>query len=136
MHTGKIREGDGKGRHTTTHREIIPLLGGALLMDTPGLRELALWDASDGIAQAFGDIQALSRDCHFADCGHGTEPHCAVNEAVDNGQLDSARLDSFLKLAQEQAFHDRQVDVHMRQEGKRRDKVLHKAIRANQKTRR
>jgi ribosome biogenesis GTPase len=136
MQTGAIRDGDGKGRHTTTHREIIPLASGALLMDTPGLRELQLWDASDGIAQAFADIQALSRDCHFADCGHQTEPGCAVINAVDIGQLSEERLMSFLKLGQEQAHHERQVDVHLRQEGKRHEKILHKAMRANQKIRR
>jgi ribosome biogenesis GTPase len=96
--TGEVREGDRRGRHTTRHRELIVLPGGALLIDTPGMRELQLWDASDGLQGAFGDIDVLARDCYFSNCTHDPEPRCAVKDAVADGRLPAERLDSYRKL--------------------------------------
>ena len=90
--TRAVRESDHKGRHTTTHRQLIVLPGGALLIDTPGLRELQLWDTGDGLGAAFDDIEALAPVCRFRDCRHDNEPGCAVKAAVDEGRLEERRL--------------------------------------------
>lgn len=90
-----------KGRHTTTGRALVQLPGGAYLLDTPGMRELGLYDAVEGIEQTFADVEALAARCHFKDCAHGSEPGCALQEAVGDGRLDAARLKSYLKLSRE-----------------------------------
>lgn len=94
---------DGKGRHTTTRRELLPLPGGGLLIDTPGMREVGLVDEERGVEAAFADIAELAATCRFTDCGHETEPGCALQAAVDDGTLDPGRLDSFLRLQREAA---------------------------------
>ena len=99
-----IREADDRGKHATTHRELFALPGGALLLDTPGLRELGLWDAGEGLAAVFDDIAALATSCRFGDCKHQGEPGCAVREAVDHGTLDAGRLESYHKLEREQRY--------------------------------
>src|SRR5439155_21221172 len=83
MRTQEIREDDGKGRHTTTHRELVLLPGGGMLIDTPGMRELQLWEAGDGLEAAFVDVEELAAGCRFSDCTHMREPGCAVLSAVD-----------------------------------------------------
>ncbi len=93
-----MRESDQRGRHTTTHRELIELPSGALLIDTPGLRELQLWSDGSGLEAAFEDVAALAASCRFTDCGHGNEPGCAVREAVEHERLAPQRLASYLKL--------------------------------------
>ncbi len=93
-----IESADQRGRHTTTHRELIELPGGALLIDTPGLRELQLWSDGAGLEAAFDDVSTFADSCRFTDCGHGNEPGCAVRAAVADDRLDAARLDSYLKL--------------------------------------
>ena len=98
--TGAVNE-DGKGRHTTTHRELVPLANGALLLDTPGMRELGLWSGDAGLDLAFADISALAEGCRYRDCRHQTEPDCAVREAVGKGALDAERLESWHKLQRE-----------------------------------
>lgn len=105
-----VRESDGRGRHTTTVRELLLLPGGALLMDTPGLRELQLWDAEEGLAQTFADIDALAEKCRFTDCRHEGEPSCAVQAAVSAGRLDAARLENLRKLEREQEFLRQKAD--------------------------
>lgn len=100
--TGGIR-GDGRGRHTTTRRELMLLPGGGCIIDTPGMRELGMWDAADGLERAFADIDALAQDCRFRNCSHNTEPGCAVRAAVAVGQLSAARLQSWRKLQAENA---------------------------------
>lgn len=99
--TNAVRSRDGKGRHTTVSREIVDLPGGGRVIDMPGVRGLALWDAGAGIAAAFADIVALSQDCRFRDCRHGEEPGCAVRKAVEQGTLSPARLEAYRDLAAE-----------------------------------
>ncbi|MDB4866432.1 MAG: rsgA [Cohnella sp.] len=98
-----IREDDGRGRHTTTHRELFVLPGGALLMDTPGMRELQLWDAQDGWREAFSDIADIAAGCRFRDCRHEQEAGCAVQSAIQDGTLDPKRLVNYLKTERELA---------------------------------
>ncbi len=135
MATGGIREDDARGRHTTSHRELIRLPTGALLLDTPGMRELGLWDTDEGVAATFDDIQALAARCRFADCGHSNEPGCAVRAALDTGALDPGRWHSFGKLQRELAFHETKEDPAVRA-AKRREWVnITKAQRAGKKVR-
>lgn len=105
--TGDTRRADGKGRHTTTSRDLIPLKSGAVLIDTPGLREVGLWDSWGGLGLAFEDITTLAHSCRFRDCSHGSEPGCAVRAAITDGLLDQRRLDSFRKLEKELARQER-----------------------------
>ena len=99
--TGPVRRGDQRGRHTTTARELIPLSGGGVLIDTPGLRAVSLWDSDAGLSQVFGDIEALAAQCRFSDCAHRTEPGCAVLAAVERGELDADRFEHYVRLDQE-----------------------------------
>ncbi|WP_226623661.1 ribosome small subunit-dependent GTPase A [Alloyangia pacifica] len=103
--TQGIREDDAKGRHTTTHRELHPVPGGCLLLDTPGMRELQLTDVAAGIAELFEDIEELTTGCRFRNCAHETEPGCAVRAALDDGQIDAARLARWRKLKAEDEFN-------------------------------
>lgn len=95
---------DDKGRHTTTHRELIQLPNGAFVIDTPGMRELGMWDIGDGIDTAFADIEELSRACRYTDCTHTAEPGCAVLRALADGTLDAVRLASYRKLKTENDY--------------------------------
>jgi ribosome biogenesis GTPase len=124
-----VREGHSRGRHTTTSRELFVLPDGALLMDTPGLREMQLWDAEDGVAQTFADIDSLATQCRFANCRHEGEPGCAVQAALKVGTLDPARLENRRKLMREQEFLQRKVDPEARQEQKEQWKRIHRAAR-------
>jgi ribosome biogenesis GTPase len=99
--TGAVRDDDSRGRHTTTHRELVPLPGGAVLLDTPGMRELQLWAGEESLESAFPDVKALAAACRFRDCAHEGEPGCAVLGAVAAGALDAARLESWRKLQRE-----------------------------------
>jgi ribosome biogenesis GTPase len=108
--TGGVRDGDRKGRHTTTRRELFRLDGGALLLDTPGVRELRVWELEEGLGSAFPEIAELSASCRFRDCAHDSEPGCAVLEALETGALDDARLDSFRKLRAEADYQRRKAD--------------------------
>lgn len=99
--TAEVREKDSKGRHTTTRRELVITPSGALVIDTPGMRELQLWGVEDGVEEAFADIRDLALRCRFSDCKHGTEPGCAVRAAVDRGELSKLRLENYLKLKTE-----------------------------------
>ncbi|MDA3935305.1 MAG: ribosome small subunit-dependent GTPase A [Actinomycetota bacterium] len=127
--TKEIREVDGKGRHTTVAREMVPLPGGGILIDTPGMRALALWDASDGIDSAFPEIVVLAEDCRFRDCAHNDEPGCAVRAAVESGELPARRLDSYRSLTTELEVLAARQDVAGRSKKKREDKILAKTIR-------
>jgi ribosome biogenesis GTPase len=99
--TGDVRAGDQRGRHTTTARELVLLPDGGVLLDTPGLRAVSLWDADEGFSRAFADIEALATQCKFSDCAHRSEPGCAVLAAVERGELSAERFDSYLRLDQE-----------------------------------
>ena len=103
--TGAIREDDSKGRHVTTGRSMHVMPHGGLLLDTPGMRELQLVDCDDGVNATFADINSLAENCRFGDCRHGSEPGCAVQEAISRGELPARRLSSYQKLQREQAFH-------------------------------
>jgi ribosome biogenesis GTPase len=98
--TGEVRESDARGRHTTTHRELIVLASGALLIDTPGMRELGLWETETEVDKGFDDVIAIAASCRFGDCGHVTEPGCAIREALETGGLSSERWASYQKQAQ------------------------------------
>lgn len=125
--TREVRASDSRGRHTSTTRELILLPDGGILIDTPGLRELQLWDTGESLAGAFADIEALAESCRFRDCQHASEPGCAVTEAVEDGRLTPGRLESYHKLRQEQDYQTRQQDVRAQLEQKRRFKILTKA---------
>jgi ribosome biogenesis GTPase len=125
--TRAIREDDGRGRHATTHRQLVVLPSGALLIDTPGLREIGLFEEGDGLAQAFPELDALAAACRFGDCAHAGEPGCAVQAALDDGSLDPARLASFRKLEREaaavRARRDARARHEQRQERKRFERM-------------
>lgn len=118
--TAEVRAGDQRGRHTTTARELVVLPGGGVLVDTPGLRAVSLWDADEGFAQAFADIEALAAQCRFSDCAHRTEPGCAVRAAVDSGTLDPARLENYRRLDQELDAAARRRDARIASKALRR----------------
>jgi ribosome biogenesis GTPase len=109
--TGAVRSGDFKGKHTTTARELVPLSNGTVLMDTPGVRGFGLFDAGEGLGGMFGDVEELAANCRFTDCAHGTEPGCAVREAIDSGDLAERRWNSYLKMQRELAALARRADV-------------------------
>ncbi|MGY1801804.1 ribosome small subunit-dependent GTPase A [Blastococcus sp. SYSU D00922] len=126
--THEIRE-DGRGRHTTTARELHVLPGGGLLVDTPGMRELALYDDEDGIGTAYADVTELAEDCRFRDCGHRGEPGCAVAAAIDDGRLDPARFTAWRKLQAEAHRQRLRVDARARAEERARLRSFHRALK-------
>ena len=129
--TGAVRAGDGKGRHTTTARELIPLPNGAVLMDTPGIRGFALWDAEEGLATMFADVEELAAGCRFNDCAHGAEPGCAVRQALAAGSLEQRRWDSYRKMERELArLHLRQNVAEQRRAGRQFGKAAKAAAQA------
>jgi ribosome biogenesis GTPase len=128
LRTRDVRESDSRGRHTSTARQLVPLPGSGILIDTPGMRELQLWDAGEGMSGAFADIDALAEGCRFRDCRHRQEPGCAVRAATTAGQLPHLRLDSYLKLQDEQAHQARQLDERAQLEEKRRSKTMTRAL--------
>lgn len=134
--TAEVREGDCKGRHTTTSRHLVRLPGGALLLDTPGMRELQLFDIDSGLDHTFSDIHELSTGCRYRDCAHEAEPGCAVKAAVENGRLDPARLASFHKLRAEAEWQRRRDDPLARREEEARWKSIMKSMKAHPKYRR
>lgn len=133
MKVSSIREDDAKGRHTTTHRELVALDSGGCLIDTPGMRELQLWNQSDSLAASFQDIEQLMEQCRFRDCTHKGEPHCAVQKAIDEGVLESARLQSYFKLQRELAYIERKTDAQARQAEQRKWKQISKGMKSNKK---
>jgi ribosome biogenesis GTPase len=130
MATSDIRDVDGKGRHTTSHRELLVLPTGGVVIDTPGLRGVALHAADDGLALAFSDVEDLAAACRFADCAHVSEPGCAVTSSVVAGDLGQDRVDAWRKLQRELAFQARRTDARLRSEESRKWKAIAKANRA------
>jgi ribosome biogenesis GTPase / thiamine phosphate phosphatase len=126
---------DDKGRHTTTTRELFIAPGGGVIIDTPGLRSLGLWDAESGVSQTFSDVEELAGNCTFADCSHDSEPGCAVQEALTTGSLDTRRFESYRKLERERLFIEGKRDVNVRNAEKKKWKEIHKANRQRMKIR-
>lgn len=126
---------DDKGRHTTTSRQMLIAPGGAVIIDTPGIRELQLWDAGEGLGQAFSDVESLAAGCSFRDCTHTSEPGCAVTGALRSGDLDRGRFDSYRKLQREQIFIESKKDDRLRSEEKKKWKQIHKDNRRRMKMR-
>jgi len=110
----EVRESDEKGRHTTTHREIIALPGGCLIIDTPGMRELQLWSDDEGEQDLFSDIEETATKCRFSNCSHLSEPGCAVLESVEAGRLDPARLSNYRKMSEELTYLTRRREHQTR----------------------
>lgn len=126
----EVRADDDHGRHTTTSRELILLPSGGVVIDTPGMRELQLWNASDeSVGHSFADIEELASRCRFRDCTHTHEPGCAVRRALDDGRLDQARYTSYLKLQRELAHVRRKTDRQAMLQEKARWKKLSKTMR-------
>jgi ribosome biogenesis GTPase len=133
MATQEIRAADARGRHTTSHRQLVLLPGGGLILDTPGIREVGLIDADEGLAMAFDDIERLAETCRFRDCGHANEPGCAVRDALKTGALDPARWASFQKLGLELAAVERKDERVAKEVERRRQLTLQKAYRSTKK---
>lgn len=125
--TREVRLSDSRGRHTSTSRQMVLLPEGGIVIDTPGMREIQLWDTGEGMAGAFRDVEALGAECRFRDCRHRQEPGCAVRGAVDRGDLSPQRLESYHKLQDEQTHHAHQLDERAQLDEKRRARAMSKA---------
>jgi len=117
MAVKEIREDDSRGRHTTTHRQLIMLASGVMIIDTPGMRELGMWDAAEGLGQSFADVEQYFGKCKFSDCKHETEPGCAIKTAIETGELPLERWESYLQIKREAKFVDDKAG-YMRQKEK------------------
>ena len=127
--TDGVRASDKRGRHTTVHRELRPIPGGGTLIDTPGLRAIGLWNAEQGLARTFTDIESLAAECRFSDCSHAAEPGCAVLTAIESGDIPERRLTSFRKLQRENEWLAGRTDARLRAERERAWRVISKAAR-------
>jgi ribosome biogenesis GTPase / thiamine phosphate phosphatase len=135
--TGDVRAADRRGRHTTTSRELVPVPGGGVLLDTPGLRGLGLLDAADGLSATFGDLESIAAECRFSDCAHHGEPGCKVQAAIEEGRLERRRLESYEKLQRELAREERRQPGAAGYAARREFRALHTArLRAAGTTRR
>lgn len=123
-----IREDDGKGHHTTTHRQLIMLKNGAMVIDTPGMRELGMWDVSEGLGEAFADVEQYIGRCKFSNCKHLSEPGCAIKAAIASGELPKERWDSYNKLKREAKYSDIK-DIRMREKYMRKKGFVKKSDR-------
>jgi len=135
LRVAAISDEDGKGRHTTTARQLVELPGGALLIDTPGMRELQPWADESAVDAAFDDVNAIAAGCRFSDCAHRSEPGCAVVQAVEAGRLEADRLDHYRRLAREAAFEERKRDKAAASNAKKRWKQGAQALKAMYKDR-
>jgi ribosome biogenesis GTPase len=129
LRTRDVRDWDSRGRHTSARRQLVIIPGGGVIIDTPGMRELQLWDTGEAVHGAFADIEEYAAGCRFRDCRHGAEPGCAVRAAIAAGELPAARLESYLKLSAEQEFQRKQQDQRALIEEKRRGRIQSRAIR-------
>jgi ribosome biogenesis GTPase len=130
---GAVREDDQRGRHTTTSRELLLMPSGALMIDSPGMRSVGMWEIAQGLADAFADVEGFASQCRFRDCLHRSEPGCAVRAAIARGDLAASRLESMNRLARESAAQARKVDHSARQNELRRWKQIHKSVRIHMK---
>ncbi len=126
MKVNNIREDDSKGRHTTTHRQLIMLKNGTMIIDTPGMRELGLWDVEEGLNTTFQDIEDIGARCKFRDCSHKSEPECAVKEALKNGQLSNERWANYMKLKKEARYAERKENINIMLREKLKQKEINK----------
>jgi ribosome biogenesis GTPase len=133
LETQELR-GDGQGRHTTVRRELVQLPGGALVIDTPGMRELQLWVADEALEETFDDVTSLFEHCRFSDCSHESEPGCAVKAAIADGTLAQERWDSYLKLEAELAHLERRLDKRAQAEERKRWRALSRFQREASRT--
>jgi ribosome biogenesis GTPase len=133
LETQEVREGDHRGRHTTTHRELIVLTTGGIILDTPGIRELQLWDAD--LEQTFGDVEEIARRCRFSDCNHDREPGCAIRDALADGSLPEERWQSYVKLQRELEALEARRNHLLRQERVREYKIRERQNRRKPKKR-
>lgn len=131
LETQTVREGDSRGRHTTTHRELLLLPGGGLIMDTPGMRSLSLWEADTGMEVMFGDVEELTELCRFNDCKHENEPGCAVREALNAGRLESKRWEAWMKLQKELRYLELKKEGKLRLEQKQWGREIAKIQKKN-----
>lgn len=129
MKVNILRNGIEKGRHTTTHKQMIILQNGGLIIDAPGIRELQLWDAEEGISQSFNDIEEIARHCKFNNCTHVDEPDCAVRKVIENKLLDKKRLENYLKVQKEQEYLTNRQSQSAAKVEKDKWKAIHKQIR-------
>ncbi len=128
--TSPVSAADGKGVHTTTHRELFPLPGGALVIDTPGLRELQLWgESGEGLESTFPEIASLAQRCRYSDCRHENEPGCAVQESLRTGELEAARLESYLKQQAQLSFTAQRQDLSFQMAKKQKWKSISREIK-------
>lgn len=132
MRTAEIREDDSKGRHTTTHRQMLYMPGGGLIIDTPGMREIGMWNASEGLQETFADIPALEAACRFSNCTHGGEPGCAIRAALESGELDPKRWQRYQRLSREAEHADSRAAFLRAREA--RNKGIAKYSKALQKS--
>jgi len=133
--TGEVRQWDARGRHTSVHRQLVLPEGGGLIIDTPGMRELQLWDTGTAVDQTFADVAALAESCRFRDCRHDREPGCAVKAAVEEGRLSQERYESYSKLRQEQEAVAERREERGFIEARRQGRIMGKALKAMQKQR-
>ncbi len=133
--TREVRETDAKGKHTTSHRELIPLENGGFVIDTPGMREIGLWETGEGLSETFEDIAEWALQCKFTDCSHAHEPGCAVRAALDSGELNQHRYESFLKLKKEAEYIESKSSITKQQERKAKEKQLGKLQKEVYRTR-
>lgn len=135
LKTGSVREHDQRGMHTTTRRELVMLPGGAMLIDTPGMRELSVWSDEESIRAAFDDVAEVAEGCRFTDCRHDGEPGCAVVDAIAEGRMDADRFAHFRSLEKEAAFLETRRDANAQLAQKRKWKAIHKSMRDYDKRR-
>lgn len=137
LSTGPVREGDSRGRHTTSHRELFRLPGGSLVIDSPGVREIAVWrGGEEALSTVFEDVEEFAAGCRFSDCAHEGEPGCAVREAIERGELEEARLESLRKLENETAALERRKDERSRREHDRNLGKLYRSVQRDKRNRR
>ncbi|GGK23798.1 putative ribosome biogenesis GTPase RsgA [Pilimelia terevasa] len=131
MEVQQVRRVDGKGRHTTTYRALVPVAGGGAIVDTPGIRAVGMFDNADGVDRTFAEVVELVAQCRFADCGHAAEPGCAVRAALESGDLSRRRFDSWRRLEREVAYEARRRDVRLAAAEKAKWKRVHREQRAH-----
>jgi ribosome biogenesis GTPase len=130
LQTGEVRQSDGRGRHTTTRRELIPLAGGGAVIDTPGMRELQLWAGPESVDRTFDEIAEIAAACRFRNCSHSGESGCAVARAIAEGVVSEERWKSYRKLIAEAKRHEEMADPVAAAASKKKLKAIHKGARA------